>query len=249
MRATLPSPPPYVLVVQHYPTADAGSLGDALVRRALRLEVVRTDLGEMPPLELGDAAAFVSLGGMMFAGQEREYAFLARERALFREAIERDVPALGVCLGAQILAFELGARVGRQYPAEVGWRRVRFSRGGGDPITAELPAEAMLFQWHYESFDLPDGATLLAASDAVPVHLFRAGSAWGLQSHLEAQLRHVEAWVTGAEEELAAASTSPAELVADSRRHAAAQEANAELAFGRFARLAAEPTTTVSAER
>jgi GMP synthase (glutamine-hydrolysing) len=244
----LPSSAPYVLVVQHYPSADAGSLGDALVRQGLRLEVVRTDLGEMPPPQLGDAAAFVSLGGMMFAGQEHEHPFLVRERALFREAIERDVPALGVCLGAQILARELGARVGRQYPAEVGWRRVRFARDVADPLTADLPAEAMLFQWHHESFDLPAGATLLAASDAVPVHLFRAGSAWGLQSHLEAQLRHVEAWVSGAEEELAAASTSPAELVADSRRHVAAQQASAERAFGRFARLVAEPTATLSAE-
>jgi GMP synthase (glutamine-hydrolysing) len=245
----LHSASPYVLVVQHYPSADAGSLGDALVRQGLRLEIVRTDLGEMPPPELEDAVAFVSLGGMMFAGQQHEHPFLARERALFRDAIEREVPALGVCLGAQILALELGARVGRQYPTEVGWRRVRFTHGAEDPLTADLPAEATLFQWHYESFDLPDGATLLASSDSVPVHLFRAGSAWGLQSHLEAQLRHVEAWVEGADEELAAASTSPAELIADSRRHAPAQQAHAERAFGRFARLVAERTATLSADR
>jgi len=174
----------------------------------------------------------------MFVSETDRHAFIESEQRLFREAVDRDVPAIGICLGAQILASSLGARVSRDWPAQIGWDRVRFV-ADGDPVVAGLAPEALLFEWHYESFELPESAVRLGGSDAVPVQAFRAGLAWAFQFHLEVEARHVRAWSEGpgGKEELEAMGCEAPERSESFGELLSAQAAVADEVFSAFSRL------------
>jgi GMP synthase (glutamine-hydrolysing) len=205
------------------------------------IETVRTDAGQLPPESLRGYSAYVSMGGDMFVSDASRYRFIDIERRLFDEAVASEIPAVGICLGAQILASALGARVSRERGPQIGWDRVRFD-SGGDTITAPLAPDSVLFEWHMESFELPRSAVLLGTSDAIPVQAFRAGSAWAFQFHIEAEARHIHAWSgsPGGRRELEATrSPDPARAKQFSNR-LGHQAALAEEVFARFARLAAD---------
>ena len=231
---------PRALVVQHHPHGDAGRLERALRASGLGVDVVRTDLGELPPTLLAGYAAYVSMGGEMFISDAARYPFIEIEQRLFRDAIAAGIPAIGICLGAQILASALGAEVSRRWPAQIGWDVVGVEVDLDDPIVGSLAPESVLFEWHHQSFDLPPGAIHLAGSDAVRVQAFRSGSAWGFQFHLEIEARHVEAWsgsVHGGDE-LSRFGMSRSSLLSELTDHLPGQMAKADRVFGRFAELA-----------
>jgi len=126
----------------------------------------------------------VVMGGPMSVNDERLYHWLKEEKALVRSAIESERAVFGVCLGAQMIASSMGARVYQGSEKEIGWlpvRRVTTSGAG-----ALFPEVFTPLHWHGETFDLPAGAIRLAETDAVPNQAFQLGSAIGLQFHLEA---------------------------------------------------------------
>ena len=229
---------PRVLVVEHHRDGDPGRLLPALDHAGFELNTIRTHVGGLPPRSLDGYAGYVSMGGDMYVSDADRHEFIQIEQALFREAIDRELPAIGICLGAQILASSLGARVSRDWPAQIGWDCVQFVPDG-DPVAVALAPEALLFEWHHESFELPASAVLLGGSATVPVQAFRAGSAWGFQFHLEAEARHVQAWSKGSAgaEELEAFGCEPPDKVESFYERLHAQMALADEVFFEFAHL------------
>jgi GMP synthase (glutamine-hydrolysing) len=174
-----------LLVLQHIACEPPAAFEDEL--RSRGLELVRVELDEGEEIPAVDAfAAVVVMGGPMGAYEDARHAWLAGEKRYLREAVERDVPVWGVCLGAQLLAASLGARV---YPGdrpEVGLLPVELAEAAADdPVLADAPPSFPTLQWHGDTFDLPDGATLLASSPAYPNQAFRFGRSYGLQFHVE----------------------------------------------------------------
>lgn len=229
---------PHVLVLQHHRDGDPGRLLLPLRGGGFRVDIVRTDLGEAPPLSLDGYDAYISMGGDMFVSDVERHPFIATEQELFREAVSSDVPALGICLGGQILASALGAKVSRLGPTQIGWDVVEFARID-DPMVGHLAPEQLLFEWHHESFALPDGAVHLGGSPEVPVQAFRVASAWAFQFHLEIEPRHVEAWSASrqADRDLEALATSRPQLLRELAERLPGQASVADEVFCRFARL------------
>jgi GMP synthase (glutamine-hydrolysing) len=174
-----------LLVLQHIACEPPAAYEDELRERGLDLVRVELDEGERIP-ERGDFAAIVVMGGPMGAYEDDQHPWLAGEKRYIRDAVERDVPVWGVCLGAQLLAASLGARVYRGPEPEVGLLPVELTEAAaGDPVFGDAPPSFPTLQWHGDTFDLPDGATLLARSPAYPSQAFRVGRSYGLQFHVE----------------------------------------------------------------
>jgi GMP synthase-like glutamine amidotransferase len=145
------------------------------------------------PLHTFDAVAVFG-GGMNVADEER-LPWLTGEVELLREALARGMPALGVCLGAQLLARAGGARVHRAAAPEIGWLTVeREPASEGDPLLGDLPWSFLAYQWHSYAFDLPPGAVSLARSDVCVQAFALNGTAWGVQFHPEVTPDIVRGW-------------------------------------------------------
>ena len=148
--------------------------------------------GHLPALDTFDF--LVVMGGPMSANDESRFAWLASEKQLIAEAVLGPKAVLGICLGAQLLAQVLGARVYKARTKEIGWFPVRLTpEAVGSGLFAGLPAEMTVLHWHGETFDLPPGAVLLAESDVCRNQAFAIGErVLGLQFHLEVQPQGLE---------------------------------------------------------
>lgn len=186
--------------------------GPSAVRRraeAMGLPVVVHNFatGASVPKELPQGDVLVVMGGSMGVGDvaDPRFPFLAPEIELLRRLTAEDRPVLGICLGAQLLAAALGARV---YPlqvgdpparvCEVGWGAVTLVRSAAEePVLSGLNESEVVVHWHGDTFDLPPGATLLASSLVCPQQMFRAGQrAFGLQFHVEVDASDVLLWLS-----------------------------------------------------
>jgi GMP synthase-like glutamine amidotransferase len=208
-----------VLVVQHEPTAPPGQLGDALAGAGIAADVRLATEGDELPSELDGAAGMAVLGGAMGIADEAEFPHLGRVRRLLRQAAERDVPTLAICLGAQLAAVELGGEVGRRPDGfRVGWRPVRLP--ANDPVTGVLREGDKLFFWHQDYFRSPPGSDELL----VPGDAFRCGSIVAVQAHPEADEEVIRTWcdMGNAEGELASAGTTREEVLGSAAECAAA---------------------------
>jgi GMP synthase (glutamine-hydrolysing) len=191
-----------VLAVIHGETVRAGVFGDAVEERGHRLEEWSLAWGTSLPRPLDAYGAVLVFGGAMHADQEEHHPWLREESFLLQRLLGLQIPVLGVCLGAQLLARAAGAWVGPAGSAEVGWFTVEVNDdGAADPVLGALPRRVEAFQWHYYTFELPEGAVELARSEAVR-QAFRLGErAWGIQFHAEVERRMLDRWfVEGASE-------------------------------------------------
>jgi GMP synthase (glutamine-hydrolysing) len=136
----------------------------------------------------------VAMGGPMGADDLREHPGLAAERDWLAEAVERQIPVLGICLGAQLLARALGAEVRAGERPEIGFAHVDV-HDPGDPLIGALAPRADVLHWHGDVFDLPRGARSLASSALTEHQAFRVGNAWGILFHPEADAALVESWL------------------------------------------------------
>ena len=185
---------PRLLVQQHIACEPPAAFEDEL--RSRGLDLVRVELDEGDPLpDWREFPAIVVMGGPMGAYEENEHPWLAAEKRLLREAVDADVPVWGVCLGAQLLAGALGARVYPGEQPEVGLLPVELtSAASSDPVFGEAPTSFPTLQWHGDTFDLPEGATLLASSPAYPNQAFRIGRSYALQFHIEVSPELATEW-------------------------------------------------------
>ncbi len=182
-----------VLVLQHIACEPPGVFEDVLVQRGASIARVELDEDEpMPPL--ADHDALVVMGGPMGAYEDDQHRWMGGELATIAAAVDTGTPVLGVCLGAQLLARAAGGRAYAGHGAEVGVLPVRLTpAAAGDPVFADLPPTITALQWHGDTFDLPPGAELLAASDRYP-QAFRIGAAYGLQFHVEVTSAMAQDW-------------------------------------------------------
>ena len=182
------------LVLQHIACEPPGVFEDVLRERGIELHRVELDEGDSLPgwREFG---AIVAMGGPMSATDDHELPWLADEKRLISDAVRAGVPYWGVCLGVQLLAASLGARVYAGPEPEVGLLPITVTdEGRSDPVFADAPAGLVTLQWHGDTFDLPDGAVRLASSPAYENQAFRFERAYGLQFHLEVSAEMAREW-------------------------------------------------------
>jgi len=184
-----------VLVLQHIACEPPGVYEDVLDEHGATIHRVELDEGDpLPDWRAFDA--IVAMGGPMGALDDDEHPWLTDEKRLIADAVRSGLPFWGVCLGVQLLAASLGARVYPGPAPEVGVLPVLLTDEAlADPVFAGTPRELLSLQWHGDTFDLPDGATRLAGSPAYPNQAFRVGAdAYGVQFHLEVSPALAREW-------------------------------------------------------
>ena len=185
------------LVLQHVAVEGPGTLASYLDARGWTLETAALYEGAHLPEDAQGYQAVIVMGGPMGVYDEAEYPFLPDEHQFLRRVLAQGVPVLGICLGSQLLAKALGARVYRNPQKEIGWYTVDLTpAGAADPLFAGLTSPVPVFQWHGDAFDLPVGATPLAASPLCPLQAFRYGDrVYGLLFHLELTPTVIQSWL------------------------------------------------------
>jgi len=184
------------LAIVHQRDAGPGVFADVIHSRGVELDSWLRAETDSPPCELGDYEAVLIFGGAMHADHEHRHPWLQEEKALLSDLLERGVPLLGVCLGAQLLAEAAGAPPRRASQPEIGWHEVELTADGADdPLLGPLAPRFEAFQWHSYEFPLPPGATPLARS-ASCLQAYRVGDlTWGIQFHAEVTREDAEAWI------------------------------------------------------
>ena len=205
------------LVVTHTASESVGLLGDWLVAEGLDLDVVEPWNGDPLPEAL-DHDALVVMGGPQQAYDDDSAPWLRRTKELLRAATAAELPVLGICLGAQLLAEATGGRVepGAEGP-ELGARLVaKRDAASDDALFADLPLSPLVVQWHWDAIvELPPRALLLAASPRYVNQAFRVGRrAYGLQFHIETPPEMVRRWAASDADGVRAAGLDP-DVVAD----------------------------------
>jgi GMP synthase (glutamine-hydrolysing) len=182
-------------ILQHVAWEGPGLIAAEAEARGVGTQIHRLDLGAAVP-EPDEVDCLVVMGGPMGAYESYLHPFLAAECSLLAELVRRDRPVLGVCLGAQLLAWALGARVFPGHGPEIGFGEVALTvEGERDPLLGPAGPSIPVFHWHGDTFDLPEGAALLASSGEYPHQAFRCGSCvYGLQFHVEPDAGTWQAW-------------------------------------------------------
>jgi GMP synthase-like glutamine amidotransferase len=186
--------------LEHAEAEGAGKIADWAARRGHPVKAIRLERGEALP-SLADFDMLVIMGGAMNAYQDRDYPWLPRERAMVAAAIQAGKVVLGVCLGAQMIADALGARVVQNRVKEIGWFPVR--KCAPHELFAGFPEECTAFHWHGDTFSLPEGAVRIAESAACQNQAFVFGErVVGLQFHVEVSPEGVRGFLVGADDYL-----------------------------------------------
>ena len=193
-----------VLIIKNIRTEGPGTLEEFLRRGEIHFSVVELGSGEPPP-PLENFNALVILGGPMGVYEMDKYPHLMTGSRIIREAINRDIKVLGICLGSQLIAHCLGAEVFSGPQKEIGWQHIELTGDGlKDPLMRQLAIHPQVgdfwrrfkvLHWHGDTFDLPPGAVLLASSSLYRNQAFRFGSrVYGFQFHVEVTKEMILEW-------------------------------------------------------
>lgn len=185
------------LVIQHLDIEPPGVIGEVICAHAHRLTTVHPHKGDALPDDFSNFAGLIVMGGPQSAN-DGHLPYIEVELALLAKAIAEDLPVIGICLGAQLLAKAADSTISPSPVRELGWYPVAgTAEASGDPLFDELAAtETVVFQWHGETFSLPENARLLATHPDVEQQAFRLGSCqYGLQFHIEVDAVTIDGWI------------------------------------------------------
>ncbi len=230
-----------VIIIKHIDIEGPGTIGDFLDDNNIPYEIIDVFDGESLPDSLAGISAVVILGGPMNVYEEDKYPFLKAEDVFLKEVIEKDVPTLGFCLGAQLIAKAKGAAVKKNPEKEIGWFKVSLTDNGlNGPLFQDFSREIDVFQWHGDTFEIPDGGSRLAGSEICPNQAFRIGdNIYGLQFHVEVTGNMIEQWIDAYKEELESLKglVDPDEIISDTKLKAGAYAAQAKQFYTNFFKL------------
>jgi len=221
------------LAVRHVHFEDCGTLGDTLRERGFEVRYVEPWRDNLDELDTASPELVVALGGPVSVYEAERYPWIRQELRLLERRLAARRPTLGVCLGAQMLARVLGARVfaGRK---ELGWAPLTLTAAGKSSVITALGGEnTSMLHWHADTFDLPSGAALLASTEVVAHQVF----SWerfvlAFQCHPEVRPQDIEPWLVGHACEIGAtAGVSVEQLRNDTQRLGPTLAARAKLAF------------------
>jgi GMP synthase-like glutamine amidotransferase len=222
-----------VLAFRHVPFEHLGRIADALAPHGIDCQYVDLYQGADYP-DIRAADALIVMGGPMSANDDLPY--LRQELDLIGEAAALGKPILGVCLGSQLIAKALGARVYPNTVKEIGWYPVRWTGAvARDPLLRGLTTPETVFHWHGDTFDLPAGAELLASSDACRNQAYRVvDNIYGLQFHLEVTPEMIADWCA---QDANCGDMREIKTPIDPYANADRMQELAALVFGRWGRL------------
>ena len=186
-----------ILVFQHVAHEILGTLNPLLKSAGFRIRYVNFGRDPASEPDLDGYHGLIVLGGPMNVDQVDRFPHLQTEIQLIQDALDQDIPVLGICLGAQLIARALGAAVGPGVQKEIGWYDLSVSGAArSDPLLQNFEPKERIFQWHGDTFETPRGAEHLASSDLCPNQAFRYGEkVYGLQFHLEVDQALVTQWL------------------------------------------------------
>jgi GMP synthase-like glutamine amidotransferase len=227
-----------VLVLQHLSADGPAYLATWLHRQGVPFEVRNAEAGQPYPDDLAAYSAMALLGGEWSANDARDS--LRQAEALILQGVRRGLPVVGHCLGAQLMARALGARVLEAPAPEIGWHSIEVLPGRAAAHWLGNPGPRRVFQWHYETFELPAGAERLASSVACPNQAFAVGPHIALQFHVEVDAEKLGRWVLEDSDRYHEARArhatvqSAAAMLRDAEASLAAQQALADRLYARW---------------
>ncbi len=209
------------LAIRHVHFEDCGTLAEALAARGLEIRYVNPARDDLRNIDVVSPDLVIGLGGPVSVYDAHRYPWIDDELRLFERRLAAEKPILGICLGAQMLAHVLGARVFPGPVKELGWKPLRLTPEGRHSVVAPLGSDSTsMLHWHGDTFDLPARATLLASTDEVPHQIYEWGkSVLAFQCHPELRADDIESWLIGHACEIATtAGTTVESLRSDTAR-------------------------------
>jgi len=199
-----------VLIIKHIDVEGPGLIEYCLKQEQIPYQIVNLEEASVRLPKIDDLSHIVILGGPMNAYEEDRYPFLKGEDLFIKEAIQRGKRILGICLGAQLIAKALGAKVFKAPLKEIGWYEISLTNTGSmDPFFSQLPPTFSVFEWHEDTFEIPKAGKLIATSGLVPHQAFRYGeNAYGLQFHIEVTKEMIQEWMRAYEAEIGGSQPS-----------------------------------------
>lgn len=230
-----------VIIIKHIDIEGPGTIGDFLDCNDIPYREIDIFNGEPLPDSLSEISAVIVLGGPMNVYEEDKYPFLKQEDEFLKEVIEEGLPTLGFCLGAQLIAKAKGAIVRKATQKEIGWFKISLNRNGSsDPLFQEFPREVDVFQWHGDTFDIPDGAVKLAESELCSNQAYRIGdNIYGLQFHVEVTDEMIYQWIDAYRDEVDSLKgiVDPDQIISDTKAKSEDYKAQAKQFCTNFFKL------------
>ncbi len=184
-----------ILVVLNISDDPTGYVGEILAEHGIMCDVVDASLHAIPDPTAYDA--MIVFGGPQNANEEEKYPYFVQEMDALHTAVMQEIPVLGICLGAQLLARALGGTVKKHTLTEIGFSEVQSTDAGKhDPLYAGLSGRQLVYQWHEDTFSIPPNTVHLATSEKTPNQAFRYGrTTYGLQYHIELTPEMLDVWL------------------------------------------------------
>ncbi|MFQ1045646.1 glutamine amidotransferase [Acinetobacter variabilis] len=214
--------PDTIYAIQHLAFEDLGAWEDVFYQLGLRVRYFEAGIDDLRKAYEYTGLTII-LGGPIGVYETEDYPFLQQEIDLLKVRLEKHLPTLGICLGAQLIAHALGAKVYAGHSKEIGWSKLKLASIENNPLKALEDIEVL--HWHGDTFDLPEQVELLASSDLYPNQAFQVGqNILALQFHAEVASESLEKWLIGHTCELRKAQINIPALRADHQRYAPALE-------------------------
>jgi GMP synthase-like glutamine amidotransferase len=202
-----------IAIFRHARTEGPGYLGTFLDERKIPWQLIAIDAGDALPSSASAYSALVFMGGPMSVNDDLPW--IPPVLALIRDAVERDIPLLGHCLGGQLISKALGATVSRTPAKEIGWGEVQISDNDNAHSWFGAVRSFAAFHWHGETFTLPQGATLLLSSAHCANQAYSIGKHLALQCHVEMTEQMIASWCAVGVDEIAASSSPAVQSVSE----------------------------------